>query len=309
MDQYSFSIFPNEKFVNLTIYQYGWERCAPLHSFGPAVRNHYPFHLVLSGQGVLRSNGADGVDRDYQLGPGSGFLICPGQVNMYWADERDPWTYAWVEVDGIQAQKRFEMAGLDRAHPIYTPRNRSLNQEVADEITYIAHHTDRSAMHLLGHLYLFLDALTQASAARRKERSQSQRDFYVQEAITFISQNYQRDITVEQIAEACNLNRTYFGRMFKKALGHTPQEYLTRFRLARAVDLMRSTDYPISRIAQMVGYPNPLHFTKVFKKEFGVSPRAWRSADPQVCKSPHACASKDAYSVCEEISSPASRTD
>ena len=131
----------------------------------------------------------------------------------------------------------------------------------------------------------------------------------MQEAITFISQNYQRDITVEQIAEACNLNRTYFGRMFKKALGHTPQEYLTRFRLARAVDLMRSTDYPISRIAQMVGYPNPLHFTKVFKKEFGVSPRAWRSADPQVCKSPHACASKDAYSVCEEISSPASRTD
>ena len=46
MDQYSFSIFPNENFVNLTIYQYGWERCAPLHSFGPAVRNHYPFHLV-----------------------------------------------------------------------------------------------------------------------------------------------------------------------------------------------------------------------------------------------------------------------
>ena len=65
-------------------------------------------------------------------------------------------------------------------------------------------------------------------------------------------------------------------------MGHTPQEYLTRFRLARAVELMRSTDYPISAIAQMVGYPNPLHFTKVFKKEYGMPPRAWRNADPGV---------------------------
>lgn len=117
---------------------------------------------------------------------------------------------------------------------------------------------------------------------RREVRSQSQKGFYIQEALTYIAQNYQRDITVEKIAEACNLNRTYFGRMFKKTIGHTPQEYLTRFRMARAIDLMRSTDYPISRIAQMVGYPNPLHFTKVFKKEFGISPRAWRNADPQV---------------------------
>ena len=92
MDQYSFSIFPNENFVDLTIYQYGWERCAPLHSFGPAVRNHYLFHLILSGQGVLRSTGPDGTDRQDRLGAGSGFLICPGQINTYWAGEQDPWT-------------------------------------------------------------------------------------------------------------------------------------------------------------------------------------------------------------------------
>ena len=292
MDQYSFSIFPNENFVDLTIYQYGWERCAPLHSFGPAIRNHYLFHLVLAGRGVLRSAGPDGGDREFRLGPGSGFLICPGQVNTYWADEQDPWTYAWVEIDGIQAQKRFELAGLDAEHPVYRPRNHRLHQDVEHELTYIANHKDRSALHLLGHLYLFLDALAQASSTRRELRSQSQRGFYIQEAVTYIAQNYHRDITVEKIAEACNLNRTYFGRMFKKAIGHTPQEYLTRFRLARAIDLMRSTDYPISRIAQLVGYPNPLHFTKVFKKEYGMSPRAWRSSDPQVQK-PSSSASED----------------
>lgn len=282
MDQFSFSIFPNENFVDLTMYQYGWEKCEPMHSFGPAIRNHYLFHLVLSGRGVLRSAGPDGTDREYHLGAGSGFLICPGQINSYWADEKEPWTYAWVEVDGIQAQKRFEMAGLDQEHPVYHAKNNRLHHAVEQEITYIANHKDSSALHLLGHLYLFLDALIQSSATRRELRNQSQKGFYVQEAITYIAQNYQRDITVEMIADACSLNRTYFGRMFKQVMGHTPQEYLTRFRLSRAVELMRSTDYPISRIAQLVGYSNPLHFTKVFKKVYGLSPRAWRAGDPEV---------------------------
>ena len=45
-----FSIFPNERFMDLTLYQYGYEACDPLHSFGPFVRNHYLFHYVISGK-------------------------------------------------------------------------------------------------------------------------------------------------------------------------------------------------------------------------------------------------------------------
>ena len=43
MHEYLFSIFPNEKFIDLGLYQYGWERCAPAHQFGPAARTHYLF--------------------------------------------------------------------------------------------------------------------------------------------------------------------------------------------------------------------------------------------------------------------------
>ena len=282
MDNFSFSIFPNENFVDLTMYQYGWEQCEPLHSYGPAIRNHYLFHLVLSGSGTLRSAGPDRVDREYRLTAGSGFLICPGQVNTYWADEKDPWKYAWVEFDGIQAKKRLELAGLDVANPVYRPKNQRLNQQVQQEICYISDHKDSSALHLIGHLYLLLDGLIQASSSRRELRNQSQKGFYIQEAINFIAQNYQRDITVEEIAGVCKLNRTYFGRLFKQMMGSTPQEYLTQFRLSKGVELMRSTDYPITQISQLVGYPNPLHFSKVFKKAYGVSPRTWRSEDSQV---------------------------
>ena len=50
MSDLLFSVFPNENFVDLGLYQYGWEQCAPAHSFGPAARNHYIFHYVISGE-------------------------------------------------------------------------------------------------------------------------------------------------------------------------------------------------------------------------------------------------------------------
>lgn len=58
MSNYLYSIFPSENFIDLGLYQYGWEQCEPLHSFGPASRNHYLFHYVLSGSGILRANNA-----------------------------------------------------------------------------------------------------------------------------------------------------------------------------------------------------------------------------------------------------------
>ena len=56
-----FSIFPNEGFVDLGLYQYGWEQCEPLHSYGPHARNHYLFHYVISGTGRLQSTDSQGV--------------------------------------------------------------------------------------------------------------------------------------------------------------------------------------------------------------------------------------------------------
>jgi len=58
MKDFSFSVFPNENFLDLRLFQYGWEQCAPLHSFGPFVRNNFLLHYVISGQGLLHSNDA-----------------------------------------------------------------------------------------------------------------------------------------------------------------------------------------------------------------------------------------------------------
>ena len=74
VSEYSFSMFPNDNFLDFRLFQYGWEECEPLHSFGPFVRNHYLFHYVISGKGILNSTDEAGVTHHHVLGPGQGFL-------------------------------------------------------------------------------------------------------------------------------------------------------------------------------------------------------------------------------------------
>ncbi|MCI8303841.1 MAG: AraC family transcriptional regulator [Lawsonibacter sp.] len=276
MDDFSFSIFPNENFLDLRLYQYGWEQCAPLHSFGPFVRNHYLFHYVISGRGHLDSADQDGVDHEYELQAGQGFMICPGQVNTYRAYEKDPWKYVWLEFDGLRAAEFVDSAGLGMSQPIYVPQSSAQGDAVRNTMLYIADHSDASALHLVGHLCIFMDGLIQSSSTRKELRGGQLRDFYIQEAITFMEQNYYRELTVEEMADVCKLNRSYFSKIFKDNMGCPPQEFLIRLRLSKAADLMKNTNNSIGDIAALCGYPNQLHFSRAFKKRYSFSPREWR---------------------------------
>ena len=91
-----------------------------------------------------------------------------------------------------------------------------------------------------------------------------------------MEQNFQRELTVEELSDVCKLNRSYFSKLFKETMGCPPQEFLIRMRLSKATELMRTSRASIGDIAQLCGYPNQLHFSRAFKKRYGVSPREWR---------------------------------
>ena len=277
MEDYSFSVFPNENFLDLRLYQYGWERCAPLHSFGPYVRNHYLFHYVISGQGRLDATDASGVRRDYRLGPDQGFLICPGQISTYVADKDQPWKYVWLEFDGLRVPEYMESAGLDSSQAIYRPQSAAEGQKMRDIMLYMADHSDASPLHLTGLLFLFVDLLIRSSSTRRALRGVQLKDFYIQEAINYMEHNYQRELSVEELADVCKLNRSYFSKLFRDSMGCPPQEFLIRLRLSKAAEQMQSTKASIGDISAACGYPNQLHFSRAFKKRYGVSPREWRT--------------------------------
>ena len=277
MSEVVFSVFPSENFIDLGLYQFGWEQCDPSHSFGPAARNHYLFHLCLSGTGTLIAENSRGESITYQVKSGQGFMMFPHQICTYIADREIPWEYAWIEFDGLRAKETIELAGVSRDQPIYKARYKDIAEIMKSEMLYIVNHKDASSFHLIGHLHLFIDSFIRSSSGMQSRQSNTLRDFYIKEAISFIEQNFQNDITVEDIAYSCGLNRSYFGKIFHENMGKSPQEFLISYRMTKAAELLKLTKLSIADIGNAVGYPNQLHFSRSFKNVYGISPRQWRN--------------------------------
>lgn len=279
MSDILFSVFPNENFVDLGLYQFGWEKCEPSHLYGPAARNHFLFHYIISGTGTLMANDSKGETRTYHLKSGQGFMLFPQQITTYVADQHLPWEYVWLEFDGLRVKEAIEMAGISRDEPIYRANSKDIRLQMMNEMLYIAQHAGESPFHLIGHLYLFLDYLTRSAAGIKLTQGGRLRDFYIREALSFIEQNFQNDISVEDIATFCGLNRSYFGKIFRDTVGKSPQEFLMSYRMRKAAELLKLTQLSVGDIGNAVGYSNPLHFSRAFKNIYQVSPRKWRESN------------------------------
>ena len=278
MQHFEFKLFPQNNYMDLSLIQFGRENCSKSYSFGPAARNHYLFHFVISGKGTLYANNSSGTTDVYKINTNEGFMLFPGQVSTYIADNDEPWEYIWLEFDGFQAKAAINATGLSQDKPIYRPLSIELRELALDEMIYIIEHKEAAPLHLIGHLYLFLDYLTRSAVTSQSQnkRKNNSSHYYISEAIKFIELNYQKDISVEDIAENCGLNRNYFGKKFKEEFGKTPQEFLMRYRMTKATELLEHTQLSIGEISCDVGYNDQLHFSRAFKNTYGISPRQWR---------------------------------
>ena len=277
MSNIFFNIFPNENFIDLGMYQYGYEQCEPGHSFGPATRNHYLFHYIISGTGTLMADNAKGETQTYSIKSGQGFLIFPGQITTYIADQNLPWEYVWIEFDGLRVKEALDLTELSVNTPVYHSHSKDLREQLMNEMLYIVHHAKESPFHLIGHLYLFLDYLTQSAKSKKLVQSSKMSDYYIKQATNYIEQNFQNNITIEDIAAVCGINRSYFGKIFRNSIGRSPQEFLMNYRMVKATELLKLTSLSIAEIGSAVGYENQLHFSRAFKTIYGISPREWRN--------------------------------
>lgn len=267
-------IFENTNLLDLILFQYGREDCLPLQLYGPVKRNHYLIHFVLKGKGYYQRD--SGI---YPVLAGQAFLIPPHVPTTYYADETNPWTYTWVEFDGLKAAEYLKRAGLFDESFIYIPRYKEIigTPSAPERLLHMLEHHDESSLYLTAQLYLLLDSLIKYSKKKAEERPGTLKDFYMKEAVTYIENHYSEDIGVEDLAEWCSLNRTYFSKLFKDSLKITPQDFLIRYRMTKACELLSHTNTPINDVAAAVGYTNPLHFSRAFKKLYGIPPRTWRN--------------------------------
>jgi AraC-like DNA-binding protein len=88
--------------------------------------------------------------------------------------------------------------------------------------------------------------------------------------------NLEGDLPLAQLAAECQLSTSHFSRAFRQTTGLAPHQWLMDQRVARAKDLLQTSQLPLAELAQVCGFADQAHFTRVFKQRVGASPGAWR---------------------------------
>lgn len=99
---------------------------------------------------------------------------------------------------------------------------------------------------------------------------------YILKTLKFIEENFKEDITSAEIAANVGISSDYITKQFKKELEITPLEYLRKYRIAKAIELIKTTDMSISDISVACGFNDLSLFSRVFKQTFGLTPRDFK---------------------------------
>lgn len=92
----------------------------------------------------------------------------------------------------------------------------------------------------------------------------------------YLKTYYRESIQLEDLASMTHLSRFYISHSFKKDVGLSPMEYLMTIRIKESKILLRTTNYSVSQIADIVGFTTPTYFSKQFRKVTGISPSDYR---------------------------------
>lgn len=256
-------------YEDLRLYEVGRQECAPGYAFGPIIRDKYILHYVLRGEGALYLD-----NREFKVKEKQAFLLPSNMLTYYQADEEKPWEYVWIHFHGFKALELLRKAGLTKKNPVFVPT--APCDAIGECLLDILRHP-REEYACMGNLYRLFQLLIDASANKPEEtKAQDNTSQYVKMVTDYISQKYSEPIRIQEIADYCGLERSYLSKIFKYATGYTPQEYLIWHRINMAKQLLRESEMPIQHVSYSVGYNDPLAFSKVFKRETGVSPSRWR---------------------------------
>ena len=234
-------------------------------------RVDYQLLYVASGKTHFYING-----EDLEVTAGNMVLYLPRQVMHYeYFGEDKPEVY-WVHFTGGDVKNILRNYDIPMEHNVFHCGSSStyayIFKEMINELQ-----TCRVGYQELLEMYLrqiFL--LVQRSRMEIKPTVNSYIQEEIESARRYFNEHYNEEINIEEYAQSRGMSVSWFLRNFKQILKKSPMQYLLSIRINNAASLLETTDYNVTEISTIVGYDNPLYFSRLFRKHKGISPTDYR---------------------------------
>ena len=241
---------------------------------------NYEFDLYLDGKHKLRIDGVpyENTDRCLIFRKPGQFAQGTGDYNMFaltldFSGSASNPQKLYRHTSG-DLQPICDFKELDEIPPVFYPYHFEELKALLEKLSHCSYPgiVDENLQQLYIKEFLFLALYDAARHTRMQEERTDGINLYVKKACDYITRNFDQEITVKMIAEELYLNENYFIKIFKKALGKTPNQYILETRLIHARLLILQTDRSIQEIAFACGFNTPSYFAKRFYQYFQVLP-------------------------------------
>ena len=251
----------------LTIFECGKEECVSSKAIALTAKPYHLFHYVYHGKGTFILNG-----KKYEIAKGTIFYIPTNMDAVYYPDKDDPWSYEWVCFNGSLASGCLEELGINVDNPIITDNNKSY-RNFFDRLAYRYVSNGQNDLYTLGCLYELFGEMLYDKYGKEEVPTNK---VTIQLAKDFIWNNYQFDISIIDVAKNAHVTPNYLSAVFQKEEGMTTKTFLIKVRMEMALVFLRTGQFKIKEVSEMVGYSNQLHFSNEFKRFYGKSPSEYK---------------------------------
>jgi AraC-like DNA-binding protein len=249
-----------------------------IHEMMPPVTVHRPdgtgdwlFILFHDAVQVVFSDGEHAVE--------SGSLVCwPHGAAHRYGQELSEWDHTWIHFDGVWAAERLAECGIECGKIVKLDQPASMDTCLWRLYTELAHHQEPDPVILKNTFHNWLREL-------RRDLREGSSPFVpekIRQVRQYLDQHACKKVSLQKLAEGVGLSIPHLCAEFRRCYGDSPVNYLIGLRLKQARYLLLNHGLSVGEVASRVGYDDIYHFSKLFKKQFGVSPRALRKLDSSI---------------------------